>query len=61
MLTTSQKKHLADKLMDSANILLASLVIGGIIDSRINKQLVITGASLFIILLVFTTYLRLQK
>jgi hypothetical protein len=46
-LNTAQRKHLANMLKDSANVVLASLVIGQFVERTINPVfIVMAGASI---------------
>lgn len=53
-----QRKHLADKMMDSANVILAALVVGQFVEGLIRWRLVIAGTVLYLGLVVLTTELR---
>lgn len=53
-----QRKHLADKLMDTANVVLASLVIAGILEKTAQWWLVLTGVTVYFLLLAVTTAMR---
>ena len=57
-LNQAQYQHLADKLMDSANIFLASLVVGQFVEQSIQWMLVIMGLVTYGVLIVVTTILR---
>jgi hypothetical protein len=60
-LSENQEKHLADKGMDTANIILASLVIGGSTGQVIPFQIKIMGLFLFFGILSFTMHLKRNK
>ena len=53
-----QRKHLADLLKDSANVILASLVIGQFVDRTISWLLIVLGGTLYVVLIIFTTRLQ---
>ena len=57
-LTQTQRDHLADKLMDSANVLLVSLVIAGVVEPDVPRWLAVAGALLYFTLLLITTRMR---
>ena len=56
-LDRQQRKHLADKLMDSANVAQASLVVGQFVSRSIQWALVIVGLLFFVVAVVVTTKL----
>ncbi len=58
-LDRSQREHLADLLKDSANVVLASLVIAGFVDRTVGWLLTVAGLALYVGLVISTT--RLQK
>lgn len=53
-----QLQHLADKLMDSANVLLAALVIGQFVEKTLQWPMVAAGFTFYAILVIITTALR---
>ena len=57
-LVKSQRKHLADKMMDSANVGLAALVVGQFVEGLIRWRLVIAGTVLYLGLVALTTDLQ---
>ncbi|HEX7018314.1 MAG TPA: hypothetical protein VF209_05420 [Patescibacteria group bacterium] len=59
-LDKSQRKHLSSKLMDTANVILGTLVIAGFIDKKVGS-LVLALALLSYILLVLYTLALAKK
>ena len=57
-LSKSQREHLADKMMDSANVVQAALVVGQFLERSIQWVLVIVGLAFFTLAVVVTTKLR---
>jgi len=57
-LSKSQRHHLADKLMDSANYVLALFVLGVFTSEIFDSNLVFAGIILFFYLLYLTTKMR---
>ena len=53
-----QYQHLADKLMDSANVLLAALVVGQFVEKTLQWTVVASGFTFYVILVIITTTLR---
>jgi hypothetical protein len=53
-----QREHIADMFKDSANVILASLVIGQVIENSVRWLRVIVGLGIFFMLVVLTTLLR---
>ena len=58
LLSKSQRQHLADKLMDSANIFLATLVVGQFVEKTIHWLIILVGALFYISLVILTTNFR---
>lgn len=58
VLNRPQREHLADKFMDSANIILAALVVGQFVERATRWQLVTAGLVLYLGLVVLKTGLR---
>jgi len=58
VLNTHQGRHLADKLMDTANVVLASLVIAGFLERSAQWPLIVAGLLSYLALVVVTTTLR---
>lgn len=56
-LSTRQRQHLADKLMDTANVILASLVIAGFLERSAQWPLIFSGLCLYFGLVIVTTLL----
>ena len=58
-LSTSQRQHLADKLVDSANVILAALVVvSGFVERAAQWPLVFVGPLLYIVAVILTTGLQ---
>jgi len=57
-LALSQRQHLADMLKDSANVILAALVLAGFVDRQAQWPLVANGLILYGMLIYITTTLR---
>lgn len=57
-LALSQRQHLADMLKDSANVILAALVLAGFVDRQAQWPLVSTGLILYGTLIYIKTALR---
>jgi hypothetical protein len=55
----SQRKFIAEKLMDSANYALAGLVFGQLVTDRVRLLLLILGVAIY--LLGWATAIRLRK
>lgn len=56
-----QRAFLADKLMDTANLVLGGLVIGQLVSKNIQSNLVIIGLVFYVVTIVVTTNLRKNK
>jgi hypothetical protein len=57
-LNSPQRKHLADLLKDSANVVLASLVIGQFVERTVNVAFIILAGVTYLALVVYTTRLQ---
>jgi len=57
-LDKSQRSHLADKVMDSANVILAALVVGQFVERTIQWLLVLAGLVFYITSVILTTRLK---
>jgi len=57
-LSRDQRTHIANMFRDSANAILASLVIGQVIENSVKWLRVIVGLGIFFMLVVLTTLLR---
>lgn len=58
---SAQRVFLADKLMDTANLVLGGLVIGQLVSKNIQSNLVIIGLVFYVVTIVVTTNLRKNK
>ena len=57
-LSQHQREHLADMFKDSANVILAALVVSGFVERRAQWTLVVGGIILYGLLVILTTTLR---
>lgn len=60
-LNSTQKEFLADKLMDTANLVLGGLVIGQLVSKSVNSVLVIIGPTFYVVTTYVTTSLKRVK
>jgi len=57
-LTSGQRQHLAEMLSNSANVILAALVVGQFVESKVQWELVSAGLFSYGLLAVITTILQ---
>lgn len=57
-LNSTQRGFLADKLMDTANLVLGGLVIGQFVGRNIDLTLVIIGSIFYVVTIIVTTSLK---
>jgi hypothetical protein len=58
-LNRPQRKHLADLLKDSANVILGASVVGGFVEGILRWQLIAAGVVIYVGLAMLTT--RMQR
>ncbi|MEN8253285.1 MAG: hypothetical protein ABFQ62_02845 [Patescibacteria group bacterium] len=61
ILNSDQRKHLADLFKDSANVFLASLVVGQFVIEKVRYEIAFLGLLLYISLIILTTKLRKEN
>jgi hypothetical protein len=60
-LTQSQREHVADFSKDSANVILAALIIGGAIEKGVGWPMVAAGFVIFFSLFFYSTAMRKRR
>ena len=56
--SSTQRKFLSDKLMDTANLVLGGLVIGQLVSKNVQSILVIIGLVFYVATIIVTTNLN---